>query len=102
MSGHLIPNSFSTYALTDDDVTQGSIFTIGQTQVLQNLLAVKAEEKLGLKYDIDKPTTFIQQEAYHTAQIELLQWLIDQSNTLQQLTVDSDVNFNDPNFNDFN
>lgn len=76
---HLLPNSFSSYNLTEEDIIEGSILTNLQLQVIQNLLATKAEEKLALEYNIDKPNEFIQQEAYHKGAIDLLRYLIDQS-----------------------
>lgn len=75
----LIANSFTTYQLTDEEMIVGSILTIAQKQVLQNMLSVSAEEKIVLEYDVKCPETFIQQEAYKRGQIELLQYILDQS-----------------------
>jgi hypothetical protein len=95
--GHLTLNTFSSYSMLEEDVVVNSIFTIGQMQVLQNLLAVKAEEKLVLEYDIANPTSFIQQESYHRGQIELLQYLLDNSLACQRLDKEVDEYPADPN-----
>lgn len=83
---HLVPNSFSSYFMLEEDVITNSIFTLGQQQVLQNLLATKAEEKLALDFDVTNPNSFIQQEAYHKGQIDLLKYLLDNSIACQQIT----------------
>ena len=83
--GHLRLNTFSSYSMLEEDVVTNSIFTLGQMQVIQNLLAVKAEEKLLLEYDVSNPSSFIQQESYHKGQVELLQYLLDNSLACQRL-----------------
>jgi hypothetical protein len=93
--GHLTLNTFSSYSMLEEDVVANSIFTIGQMQVLQNLLAVKAEEKLVLEYDVANPSSFIQQESYHRGQIELLQYLLDNSLACQRLGDESE---HEPNY----
>jgi hypothetical protein len=95
--GHLRLNTFSSYSMLEEDVVVNSIFTIGQMQVLQNLLAVKAEEKLVLEYDVSNPTSFIQQESYHRGQVELLQYLLDNSLACQRLGEATDEYPADPN-----
>tara|TARA_R110002096_G_scaffold288750_4_gene482554 strand:+ start:434 stop:757 length:324 start_codon:yes stop_codon:yes gene_type:complete len=95
-SGHLKLNTFSSYSMLEEDVITNSIFTLGQVQVLQNLLAVKAEEKLVLEYDVANPTSFIQQESYHRGQIELLQYLLDNSLACQRLGDEVDSNLYEP------
>ena len=82
--------------MLEEDVITNSIFTLGQVQVLQNLLAVKAEEKLVLEYDVANPTSFIQQESYHRGQIELLQYLLDNSLACQRLGDEVDSNLYEP------
>lgn len=75
----MAPNAFTTWDLTPEEEHQGAIYTITQLQVLQNLLAANAEEKLYLAPDPKAPERFIQDEAYKRGQIELLQWMIDNS-----------------------
>jgi len=75
----LVPNSFTTYALTEHDVLEGSIYTTLQLQVLQNTLAAYAEEKIALDYDSEHPLLFAQNEASLKAKIELLTYMIEAS-----------------------
>ena len=73
----LIPNTFSSYELTDDEQTQGSLLTITQKQVIQNHICNIAEEKLALVFDASKPTAYAQEEASLAGQIAALKWMID-------------------------
>lgn len=77
----LIQNSFSSYELTIEEELQGSILTITQLQVLQNQLAFIVEEKINIEFDPapDKVLEFVQQEAYKKGQMELLQYIISNS-----------------------
>jgi len=74
-----ITTRFTAYELSDEEVLQGSIFTILQTQVLQNHLATAAEEKLSLNYDPDNKERFLQEEAYLKAKLDFIQYLLDSS-----------------------
>lgn len=76
---HLVDNTFSSYFLTEDEETEGSILSITQRQLLQNDLATCAEEKLRLEFDPAEPQLFIQQEAFKKGQIELIQYMLDRS-----------------------
>ena len=88
----LIPNAFSSYDLTEVEVLQGAILTNLQKQVLQNLLSVCAEEKLHLEFDVLNPLVFARDEAYKRGQIDLLSYILSNSEI-------SEVTLNDPNFN---
>ena len=77
----IIPNTFTSYELSEKEELQGSILTGLQIQVLQNALSATAEEKLALEFDPEHPQLFIQQEAYKKGQIELYTFLIDKSLT---------------------
>lgn len=90
---HLIPNSFSTFSLNEDEELQGSILTINQKEVIQNQLAIHAEEKLAIEFDTNKPNEFSQQEAYKRGCIDTLRYLLDNSTiceeTLQERRLDN-------------
>lgn len=90
--GVLIPNSFSTYNLTDEEVLQGTVLTSLQLQVLQNLQAICAEEKLRIEFDVNNPASFAQQESYKRGQLDLLSYLINGSEA-------AELALNDPNRN---
>lgn len=91
----LIPNAFSSYDLTETEVLQGAILTNLQKQVLQNLLAVNAEEKLHLEFDPLNPSGFIQQESYKKGQIDAISYIISSSDI-------AEATLNNPHFNQTN
>jgi hypothetical protein len=80
---HLIPTAFSKWELTDEEAKQGSILSIAQTQVIQNNLAMAAEEKLMLEIIPDNVSLYLQREAGLAGQIAALQFLLDQSDFWQ-------------------
>lgn len=82
---HLIENSFAKFSLTDQEELQGSVFTITQLQYLQNQLSNVAEEKLALSYDVSEPLKFAQEEAYKRGQVDMLQYLIANSEASAEL-----------------
>ena len=85
---HLITNSFSSYSLTDEEVMEGSVLTVTQVQVIQNQIAVIAECKIAIQYDLANPNTFVEQEAHARGQIEALQHLLDVSNACIEARVE--------------
>jgi hypothetical protein len=84
----LIPNSFSTYELTEEEESNGSIFTEDQLRVLQNKLAEVAEEKIALEFDPSEPLLFQQQEAYKRGQLDMLRYLLDMSASCVQARIE--------------
>jgi len=80
----IIPNTFTSYELTDTEALQGAIFTITQIQALQNQLSAIAEEKLNMEFDPEAAQLFMQNEAYKRGQMELLQFLIDNSKAAEE------------------
>lgn len=79
--GNIIPNSFTSYDLTPEEVQIGSIFTGLQKQVLQNYLATYAEERLQLDFDPLNPHNFAQQEAEKKGVIQFIQYILQMSDT---------------------
>ena len=77
-------NSFTSFNLTDDELKEGSKLTIPQIQVIQNLIATTAEDKLMLEFTPDKPLEFAQQEAYKRGQLDILRHLLDASEFAKQ------------------
>lgn len=76
---NIIATSFTAYQLTDEEVLTGSVLTIGQREVLQNLLSVTAEQKIALEFDVARPETFIQEEARLKGWIECIRYQLDAS-----------------------
>lgn len=89
---HLIANEFACYDLTEEEALQGSILTLTQQHVIQNLLAKAAEEKIHLEFDIDSPSKFIQQEASLQGQMAILNYMLEASVTSQELIANQDNN----------
>lgn len=81
----LIPNSFTSYEFTEKEVIEGQIFTGLQTQMLQNKLSEYAEFKMNLIHDPDHLYLSLQKEAELIGQIELLQFLIAQSEATKEM-----------------
>lgn len=71
------------YELTDQELEEGTLLTITQKQVIQNQLAVCAEEQLALEMDVDAPNRYFQQHAFKKGQIELLQYLLAMSEAVE-------------------
>lgn len=82
---NIVANSFTTYQLTDEEMLVGSVLTIQQREVLQNLLSVNAEEMLTLDYDVDKPLSFVQQQGYKRGWIDCLKYILDASQSAIEL-----------------
>ncbi len=81
---YLIDNDFSTYYLTDDEETQGQMLTLTQRQVIQNLLAKAAEEKINLTYTPESKEIFLQQEASLKGQMDILRFLLASSDAAEE------------------
>ena len=79
LTGHLTPNSFSSYHLSEDDALEGSILTTLQKQVIHNLLVARAEEKLSLEFTPDDVATYTQREASLAGEIAAYRALIANS-----------------------
>lgn len=75
----IIPSAFTTYELTEDEKRSGAILSETQKQVLRNVQCEKVHSRLSLKFDLLNPGAFLQEEAYLKGQIELIQYLLDQS-----------------------
>ena len=78
----LIPNTFSSYDLTEDEEKQGAILTNLQLQVMQNHLATVAEEKLSLTVDPNNMQQFLMEDAYKRGQIDLILYFMEVSRAM--------------------
>ncbi len=81
-----LPNTYSSYQLTEMEELVGSTFNPEQTYVLRNHLSQAALAKLNLVFDPSNPLEFTQQNAYQEGRISLLVHLLEvsdiNSNTL--------------------
>lgn len=79
----ILPTSLTKYSLSEAEYKAGSMFTLAQHQVIQNLIAEASEEKVALKYDPNNPVLFAQREAELQGKIGILKFLLENSVTLQ-------------------
>jgi hypothetical protein len=70
------PGIFTTYELGPKDMREGQTLTENQRMYLHNMRAIKAEALMRLPFTPENVMDFAQQEAYLTAQIELLDELL--------------------------
>lgn len=72
-------NTFTSYTLSREEETSGSIYTNLQRMVLQNHIATIAEQKLGLVFNPQNPLDMGLQDSYLTGQMQMLQTLLQNS-----------------------
>jgi len=77
-------NRFISYKLSEKEELQGSVFTPEQKACLQNLLSRAALDKQALAPDPNNIQPFIQQEAFLKGQIELLEYILQQSDYAEE------------------
>lgn len=77
-------SSFLSYELTEDEMREGSTFSISQRAVIQNQIAAIAEEKIALTFDPSNPLVFTQREAELTGQIGILKYLLELESTFKE------------------
>jgi len=80
----LIPNTFSSFSLTPEEEESGSVLNGYQKMVLQNKLSQIATQKINEVYDPLKPLIFVQQIGYLQGQLDIISWLLDSSNTIEE------------------
>lgn len=77
---HLNPeSSFQSWVLSEQETLQGCVLTSLNTHVIQNQIALYAQERLNLELDMTNPTRFVQQEADLKGKIAALRYLLDLS-----------------------
>jgi hypothetical protein len=81
--GQLIPNSFSTFELSEAEQEAGSIINYNQKMVLQNKLSEIATQKINAIYDPQQPLEFAQNISYLQGQLDVINWLLDTSSVVE-------------------
>lgn len=74
-----IPNQFTSYHHTEEEVLQSHLFTALNLEMLNNELSSLSSQKLAITIDPANPTKYIQEEAYIRGKIDNLMWLIEVS-----------------------
>lgn len=72
----LIPGTFGEYQLSDTERLQGSVLTVSQKIVLQNELAMVANNRVNLDFDALNPTKFAQDEAFLKGQMSIIRVML--------------------------
>lgn len=78
-------NTFSTFEHTEQEATAAAILTQLQKEYLRNLMAEAAELRIRLVYTPASAQEFLQQEAYYKSRIEILQYLLDNSEASEEI-----------------
>ena len=81
----MLSNKYTSYQLTDDEEIRGSILMYEQKMVIQNKLSEAALAKSVLKLDPEHPLPYAQQEAFLAGQIEILEYQLDNSDSMEML-----------------
>ncbi len=93
----IVNNTFTTYHLDNDEFTSGSVLSTNQRMLLQNELALKAEEKLSIEVDTERPLAHVQTYAWHDGYIAAIRYMLELSSALQeQEQSDQSLNYREP------
>ena len=84
-------SSFTYRPVSTQEEISGSILSTIQAAVINNIRVDIAEQKLSLAYNPKEPYDFVQQEAFLAGQLEILQFLLDQSDATQKIVSDPTV-----------
>ncbi len=84
-----IVNEFTQFNLTETEQLSGQIFSQSQLQVLQNLRAQYAVDKLNLKVIPNDYQAYVQQEAGLAGALSVLSYIIDCHHTALAIVMDS-------------
>jgi hypothetical protein len=76
MMGTPIPNSFTSYKLTEDEQRAGHLLNNLNVAVFQNLRSQLAEEKLNLAFTPNDILSYTQQEAHLKGQLDILNYIL--------------------------
>ena len=72
----LVPNSFTSYEFSEEEVTQACYLPELTKMYFESLRSRYSEEKLHLDYNPDSPLKFMQQEAELKGQLLLLDLIL--------------------------
>lgn len=75
----IVPNLFTSWNMTEDELFNAQILTTPQIQHIQSLIAEYAQEKINVLFDPANPVAFAQREAELKGNIESLQFLLQLS-----------------------
>lgn len=76
---HTVENSFTAYALNEDERVEASKLSTLQRKVIQTAVAEIAEAMIHMKLDPNDIESFIQDQAYKQGGLDMLQYLLSAS-----------------------
>jgi hypothetical protein len=79
-----VPNRFTSYDLTDDELRQGAHLHGLNKAYIQNLISAAATTKTNLTFNVTTPEKFIQDEAYYKGTIDALEQLLTASEIAEE------------------
>lgn len=80
----IISSPFTRYNISYKEELAGKIFTLDQKIVIQNDLALVAEQILSLEYTPAQPLEFVKQDAYLKGQMSVYRVLLDASDECEK------------------
>ena len=92
----LTPNKFSSYEMLPEEEEAGSILSGLQRMVLSNKQAIIAQEKLNIVLTPENLADFQMQHAYKQAQLDLIDYLFDLSDSTELLIKERQAQNNSP------
>lgn len=85
----LIPNEFSSYALTPEEELAGRLITQSQKMAIQNQIYELSMARLRLEYTPDHHQQYLQAEAENKGQIQALRFLLELSEDAEEKMLES-------------
>ena len=80
----IISNDFTSWDLNIDEALAGSLLNQMQKQVIQNDLAIAAQQLLNEEFDPANPLAFARQQAFLQATIRTYRFILDRSSTAEE------------------
>lgn len=79
MSSYNTDQPFHAFNLSEEEVLQGSVLSPLQKQVVQNMIAAHAVDRLNRKIDVDNIMKTVQEDAENQGYIRALRYLLEES-----------------------
>ena len=80
----IIPNSFTSYAHSEEEQLEGQILNYLQKECIQNLVSTTAQVKLNLVFDSEHPLDFGQQVSYQQGKLDALNYILQLSEAAEE------------------
>jgi len=72
-------NPFHAFKLAEDEILQGGVLSPLQKQVIQNMIAQHAVDRLNRKIDVDNIMKTVQEDAENQGYLKALRFLLENS-----------------------